>query len=74
MRDVGEEVLGKTSGKGAPKDKETWWWNEEVQRAIKKKKEAKKRWDVSGLQIDRQAWKKTKKGSEKGSGEGKSEC
>ena len=24
---VGEELLGKTSGKGKPVDKEAWWWN-----------------------------------------------
>uniref|UniRef100_A0A8D8WQC9 Craniofacial development protein 2 n=1 Tax=Cacopsylla melanoneura TaxID=428564 RepID=A0A8D8WQC9_9HEMI len=40
---VGENVLGKTSGKGKPKDKETWWWNEEVKAAIKKKKDMKKK-------------------------------
>jgi hypothetical protein len=33
--------LGKTSGKGAPQDKETWLWNDEV----KKKKDIKKKWD-----------------------------
>ena len=25
IRKAGEEVLGKTSGKGPPADKETWW-------------------------------------------------
>ena len=41
----GEEILGKTSGKGPPKDKESWWWNEETQEKIKKKKESQKNYD-----------------------------
>jgi hypothetical protein len=40
-------VLGKTSGKGAPKDKETWWWSEEVKSAMKRKKNIKKKWDTT---------------------------
>ena len=35
---IGEVVLGKTSGKGPPGDKESWWWNEQTQDVIKKKK------------------------------------
>ncbi|KAG8238180.1 hypothetical protein J437_LFUL014056 [Ladona fulva] len=31
IKNIGEKVLGKTSGKGAPPEKETWWWGEEVQ-------------------------------------------
>ncbi|XP_064110303.1 uncharacterized protein LOC135218089 [Macrobrachium nipponense] len=38
----GEENLGKTSGKGPPKDNENWWWNEDTQDKIKKKKESQK--------------------------------
>ena len=30
-------TFGKRKG-----DRETWWWNEEVQKSIKKKKDAKK--------------------------------
>ena len=36
---VAKEVLGVTSGR-RKMDKETWWWNDEVQEAIKTKKEA----------------------------------
>ena len=54
---VGEEILGKTSGKRPPADKESWWWNEEVQKTIKAKKEAKKRWDASGLEYDKNSFK-----------------
>ncbi|XP_068237110.1 uncharacterized protein [Palaemon carinicauda] len=28
---MGEEVLGKSSGKRPPHGKESWWWNDEVQ-------------------------------------------
>uniref|UniRef100_A0A8D8R8S9 Uncharacterized protein n=1 Tax=Cacopsylla melanoneura TaxID=428564 RepID=A0A8D8R8S9_9HEMI len=29
IKEVAVEVLGKTSGKVGPRDKETWWWSEE---------------------------------------------
>ncbi|WVZ78087.1 hypothetical protein U9M48_025852 [Paspalum notatum var. saurae] len=42
IRKVVAEVLGVTKGsKGATKD--TWWWNEDVQQALKEKKECYKR-------------------------------
>ena len=44
LRKAAETILGVTFGK-RKRDKETWWWNEEVQKSIKKKKEAKKTWD-----------------------------
>ena len=55
-----EEVLGKTSGKKAPADKETWWWNEEVQQVVKWKKTLKKKWDISGSEEDREEYKEAK--------------
>ena len=39
---VGQEVLGMTTGRRPPGDKETWWWNDKVQEVIKAKKVAKK--------------------------------
>jgi len=42
MRSLGEEILGKTSGK-AKVGKETWWWCDEVQKCISEKKAAKKK-------------------------------
>lgn len=43
IRKVAREVLGVTKGrKQEPKD--TWWWNEDVQKAIKEKKECYKSW------------------------------
>ena len=40
-----------------PGDKETWWWNDEVKDAIRAKKEAKKKWDASGRQEERDIYK-----------------
>ncbi|KAJ7949585.1 Retrovirus-related Pol polyprotein LINE-1 [Quillaja saponaria] len=42
IRNTAREVLGESRGRGPP-TKETWWWNEEVQQAIKVKKECYKR-------------------------------
>ena len=58
---IGEEVLGKTSGKGPPGDKETWWWNEEVQEKVKMKKEAKKIFERTGSEEDRQMYRRANK-------------
>ena len=38
VRKVASEVLG-VSRRGKQEGKDTWWWNDEVQRAIKEKKE-----------------------------------
>jgi hypothetical protein len=42
VRKVASEVFGVSRG-GKQEVKETWWWNDEVQRAIKEKKECFKR-------------------------------
>jgi hypothetical protein len=42
IRKVAPEVCGVTKGSGG-EAKDTWWWNEEVQKAIKEKKECYKR-------------------------------
>ena len=57
---IAKEVLGVSSGKG-PKDKETWWWNAEVQRKILEKKEAKKKYDSTNTNEDRETYRKAKK-------------
>ncbi|XP_066990469.1 uncharacterized protein [Macrobrachium rosenbergii] len=36
-----EELLGKTSRRGPPNDKESWWWNQDTQDKIKRKREAR---------------------------------
>jgi hypothetical protein len=62
---VGEKILGKTSGKGGPQDKETWWWSDEVKAAIKKKKDTKKKWDLSGRDEDKREYREANKESKK---------
>ena len=47
---AGQVVLGMTTGRIPPGDKETWWWNDEVKDAIRVQKEVKKKWDASGRQ------------------------
>ena len=56
-----EEVLGKTSGKEVPEDKETWWWSDEVQKIVKRKKTLKKVWDIMGDQEDKERYQEAKK-------------
>ena len=58
---VGEHVLGKTSGKGPPGDKESWWWNEDTQKAIKKKAEARKNHERQRSDESKQAFKEANK-------------
>ena len=50
VRKVASEVLGVSRG-GKQEGKDTWWWNDEVQRAIKKKKECFKRLYLSLIHI-----------------------
>ena len=50
---AGQEVLGMTTGRRPPGDKDTWWWNDGVKDAIRAKKEAMKKWDASGRQGER---------------------
>ena len=38
VRKVASEVFGVSRG-GKQEGKDTWWWNDEMQRAIKEKKE-----------------------------------
>ena len=49
VRKVASEVFGVSRG-GKQEGKDTWWWNDEVQRAIKEKKECFKR-----LHLDKSA-------------------
>ena len=61
----GNEIFGKTSGKGPPNDKETWWWNEEVEKCIKKKKEAKKKYYADRNQNNRDILRRANKAAKK---------
>lgn len=71
LRRVGEEALGKTSGKKAPADKETWWWNEAVQRIVRKKKALKKEWDTTESEEDKERYKEAKKEAKRAVAEAK---
>ena len=61
IRDTAREVLGAASGKRGREDRETWWWNQEVQQAVKEKKEAKKQWDGARDDESKERYKKAKK-------------
>ena len=56
----GREICGETTGHFRIQG-ETWWWNEKVQQAIREKKEAYKKWQQNGSEIDREAYKQKRK-------------
>ena len=58
---AGQEVLGMTTGRRPPGDKETWWWTDELKDAIRAKKEAKQKWDASGRQVERDIYRQANK-------------
>ena len=58
--EAGREICGETTGKFSRK-REAWWWNETVQQVIREKKEAYKKWQKSGEDIDREAYKQKKR-------------
>ena len=62
--EAGREICGQTTGNFRSK-RETWWWNETVQRVIREKKGAYKKWQKSGEENDRIAYKQKKKQSKK---------
>ena len=62
---VGQDVLGMTTGRRPPGDKETCWWNDKVQQVIKTKKEAKKAWETSRRQKDKDRYRQANKAAKK---------
>ena len=52
IRRHGKELLGETSGI-VWEEKEGWWWDEDIEKVVKGKKEAKKRWEESQSNEDR---------------------
>ncbi|KAK3507852.1 hypothetical protein QTP70_001473 [Hemibagrus guttatus] len=56
IRETERKVLGVSSGR-RKEDKETWWWNEEVQDSIRRKRLAKKKWDMDRTEENRQEYK-----------------
>lgn len=61
IKETANNVLGRTTGKRAPNDKESWWWNQEVQNAVKLKKVAKTKYDKQGQMKTNNDIKKLKK-------------
>ena len=55
FEETAKKVLGVTRG-GMRHSRETWWWRDDVQESIKGKKDAKKRYDQSGNQVDREVY------------------
>ena len=62
---VGQEMLGMTTGRRPPGDKDTWRWNDKVQEAIKAKKVAKKIWETSRRQEDKDIYRQANKAAKK---------
>ena len=58
---LAEELLGKTSGKGPPNDKESWWWSQDTQEKIKRKREAGISYKSNETAESKRAWKTAKK-------------
>ena len=64
VRDTARKVLG-VSSKQRKEDKETWWWEEEVQESIRKKRLAKKRWDIQRDEESKQEYKEMRREAKK---------
>ena len=64
VRDTARKVLG-VSSKQRKEDKETWWWDEEVQESIRKKRLAKKRWDIQRDEESKQEYKEMRREAKK---------
>ena len=57
---AGKDILGESSGK-IWENKETWWFNEDVQQKIQTKRMAKKRWEETELDVDKEHYKQCSK-------------
>ena len=62
---LAKEELGETSGGGQLIEKETWWWNQQVKESTKAKKDAFKKWQLSGEEQDHEQYKVEKRESKK---------
>ncbi|XP_066961683.1 uncharacterized protein [Macrobrachium rosenbergii] len=56
-----KELLGKTSGRGPPNDKESWWWNPDTQDKVIRKREARIMYERDESVENEMAWKITNK-------------
>jgi len=73
IRDIAKQSLGMTSGKNKP-GKETWWWNEDVQKAVKAKKQAKKAKDQESTEENADLYKQRKREAKKAVATAKAEA
>ncbi|XP_063615696.1 craniofacial development protein 2-like [Penaeus indicus] len=73
LTETAKEVLGVTSGKPGKKE-ETWWWGEEVQDAVKEKKEAKKQRDLNRCEETIERYKAANKAAKRAVAKAKSEA
>ena len=64
LRQLGEKLLGKTSGY-IKQGKETWWWNDGAQESIQTKKLAKRTIDKDNSEENKAAYKTSKKEAKK---------
>ena len=62
---LAKEELGETSGGGQFIEKETWWWNQQVKESRKAKKDAIKKWQLSGEEQDHEQYKVKKRNPKK---------
>ena len=58
--EIARRELGESGG-GKFVEKETWWWDQQVQEAVKAKKEAFKNWRTSGSEVDKEIYKEYRK-------------
>ena len=54
-----------TTGRRPPGHEETWWWNDKVQEVITAKKVAKKIWEASRRQEDKDRYRQANKAEKK---------
>ena len=62
--DTERKVLG-VSSKHRKGDKDTWWWDEEMQESIRKRRLAKKRWDMQRDGESKQEYKEMRREAKK---------
>ena len=60
IRRHGKEILGETSGI-VWEEKESWWWDENIEKVVKAKKDAKKKWEESQVEEDRDRFREKNK-------------
>ena len=58
--EIARRELGESGG-GKYLEKETWWWDQQVQEAVKAKKEAFKNWRATGSEVDKEIYKDHRK-------------